>query len=101
MIFICHLWVDMPALTVCTITSNDTTLDYKHSKPNTELLTLTSTATTAFQKNLDFVGPIETDVDNNQYILTLQCELSKFIEAYPITNKEAITVANSFFKNCI
>ncbi|KAG5867846.1 hypothetical protein JTB14_018979 [Gonioctena quinquepunctata] len=49
----------------------------------------------------DLVGPLPEDSDNNRYILTLQCELTKFVEAYPIPNKEAITVAKSFVDNFI
>lgn len=33
--------------------------------------------------------------------MTLQCELSKFVEAYPIQNKESTTVAESFVENFI
>ncbi|KAG5862306.1 hypothetical protein JTB14_017304 [Gonioctena quinquepunctata] len=75
---------------------------YKHSKPNTEPMTITTTASSGFQKIfLDLVGPLPEDSDNNRYILTLQCELTKFVEAYPIPNKEAITVAKSFVDNFI
>lgn len=75
---------------------------FKHSKPNKEPLTITSTATTAFQKVfLDLVGPLNPDEQNNRYILTLQCELSKFVEGYVLPNKEAVTVAKSFVENFI
>lgn len=75
---------------------------YKYSKPNKEPMTITTTANTAFQKVfLDLVGPLGVDVNNNRYILTLQCELSKFVEAYPLVNKEANTVAKSFVDNFI
>lgn len=75
---------------------------HKHSKPYREPLSVTTTATAAFQKvYLDLVGPISPDIENNTYILTLQCELSKFVEAYPIPNKEAITVAKSFVENFV
>lgn len=75
---------------------------YKHSKPSTQPLTVTSTATSAFQKIfLDLVGPIELDENGNRYILTIQCDLSKFVEAYPLPNKETVTVAKSFVNNFI
>ncbi|RYA67656.1 DDE-type integrase/transposase/recombinase, partial [Enterobacter cloacae complex sp. 2DZ2F20B] len=65
-------------------------------------MAITTTAYSAFQKIfLDIVGPLEQDVQNNRYILTIQCELSKFVEAYPIPNKEAVTVAESFVQNFI
>lgn len=75
---------------------------YKHSIPHTEPLSITSTASTAFQKVfLDLVGPLETDINGNKYILTIQCDLSKFVEAYPLVNKETVTVATSFVKHFI
>lgn len=75
---------------------------YKHGKHNLEPMAITTTAYSAFQKIfLDIVGPLEQDVQNNRYILTIQCELSKFVEAYPIPNKEAVTVAESFVQNFI
>lgn len=73
---------------------------YKHSKPNTQPLTITSTASRTFQKIfLDLVGPIDMDTNGYKYILTIQCDLSKFVEAYPLANKEAETVAQSFVSN--
>lgn len=75
---------------------------YKHSRPYVEPMTITTTASSAFQRVfLDLVGPLPVDCDNNQYILTLQCELTKFVECYPINNKEAITVAKAFVQNFI
>ena len=75
---------------------------YKHSKTHVEPLTVTTTASSAFQKiYLDLVGPLNQDNDDNRYILTLQCELTKFVTAYPIKNKEAETVARSFVNNFI
>ncbi|KAG5863347.1 hypothetical protein JTB14_019732 [Gonioctena quinquepunctata] len=63
---------------------------------------ITTTASSGSQKIfLDLVGPLTEDSDNNCYILTLQCELTEFVEAYPILNKEVITVAKSFVDNFI
>ena len=65
-------------------------------------MTITTTATSAFQKVfLDLVGPIDQDEKGNRYILTLQCELTKFVEGYALENKEATTVAKSFVENFI
>lgn len=75
---------------------------YKYSKINKQPLTITSTATSAFQRIfLDLVGPLQTDIENNSYILTIQCELTKFIECYPIPNKEALTVSKVFVENFV
>lgn len=75
---------------------------YKHSRPNKQPLTITTTASSAFHKiYLDLVGPLNTDNEENKYILTLQCELTKFVQAYAIKDKEAGTVAKSFVNNFI
>lgn len=75
---------------------------FKHSRPNIEPMSITTTASSAFQKLfLDLVGPLPEDIYGNKYILTLQCELSKFVEGYPIQNKEAKTIAKSFVDNFI
>lgn len=63
---------------------------------------ITSTATTAFDKIfLDLVGPLTKDANGYCYILTLQCELTKYVEAYPLLNKETETVARAFIDNFI
>lgn len=75
---------------------------HKYSIPNKEPMSITSTASSGFQKiYLDLVGPIEEDCEGNRYILTLQCELSKFVEGYPLKNKESLTVAKAFVENFI
>lgn len=62
----------------------------------------TTTAATAFHKIfLDLVGPLDADSYGNRGILTIQCDLTKFVEAYPLPNKEATTVAYSFVNNFI
>lgn len=69
----------------------------KYSRYTKQPMTITTTASTGFEKIfLDLVGPLDKDEDGNCYLLTIQCELTKFIEAYPIPNKAAVTVAKSF-----
>lgn len=97
-----YFWVGLRKDVESFVKKCDDCQRFKHFRPNIEPLTITTTATSAFQKiYLDLVGPLDPDVVDNRYILTLQCELSKFIEAYPIPNKEAITVADSFIKNFV
>ena len=75
---------------------------YKHSKPHREPMVITDTATTAFEKVfLDLVGPLNTDIDENKYILTIQCDLTKYVEGYPIRGKDAETVAKTYVENFI
>jgi transposase InsO family protein len=74
----------------------------KYSRENREPMQITSTATAALEKIfLDVVGPLETDVDGFTYILTIQCELSKYIEAYPLRNKDTVSVARALVNNFI
>lgn len=74
----------------------------KHSTPTKEPMIITTTANSAFEKIfLDLVGPLETDNDGFSYILTLQCELSKYVEAYPLVSKKTEEVAKSFVNNFI
>lgn len=65
-------------------------------------LEITSTATKAFQKiYLDIVGPLPVDEFENKYILTAQCELTKFVEAYPLKTKESDGVAEKLVNEFI
>lgn len=74
----------------------------KHSRYVKEQMVITTTANAALEKVfLDVVGPIDRDLEDNKYILTIQCELSKFIEAYPLRNKETVSIAKSFVNNFI
>ena len=63
---------------------------------------LTSTASQAFEKIfLDMVGPLLPDAEGNQYILTTQCDLTKFVTATPIMDKTTDAVAKAFVENVI
>lgn len=65
-------------------------------------MVITTTADYSFQKvYLDVVGPLPTDASEFSYILTLQCELTKFVEAYPLKSKDTVSVARSFGENFI
>lgn len=74
----------------------------KYSRYIKEPMVITTTASYALEKVfLDVVGPLDRDIENNKYILTVQCELSKFVEAYPLRNKETVSIAKSFVNNFI
>lgn len=74
----------------------------KYQKNIREPMTITTTASSAFEKiYLDVVGPFDRDEYGNVYILTLQCELTKFVEAYPLKNKSANEVARVLAENFI
>lgn len=44
--------------------------------------------------NLDFVGPLPTSSKGNVYLLTAECMLTRWVEAYPVKHADAATVAN-------
>lgn len=74
----------------------------KYSRYTKEPMTITTTATEAFQKIfMDVVRPLERDEENFSYILTIQCELTKYIEAYPMKTKSTKEVAEKFVNNFI
>lgn len=75
----------------------------KFSNHNTkEPMVITNTASSAFERiSLDIMGPLPVDKNSNKYILTLQCDLSKFVEAYPLQSKDAESVARVFVSNFI
>lgn len=74
----------------------------KYSIKIKEPMSITTTAGSAFEKIfLDVVGPLPKDDNNYSYILTIQCELSKYIEAYPLVTKSTIEIARSLVNNFI
>lgn len=74
----------------------------KYFRNIVEPMVVTTTASKAFEKIfLDIIGPLDRDVDNNIYILSLQCELSKYVEAYPLQRKDTVSVAKCFVNNFI
>lgn len=74
----------------------------KYSTPIKEPMVITTTATYGFEKVfLDLCGPLQNDDDGYSYILTLQCELTKFVEAYPLFSKRSEEVAKSLVNNFI
>lgn len=74
---------------------------YKYLNNVKEPMVITDCGTSAFDKvYLDLVGPLIRD-NNYSYILTLQCDLTKYVEAYPIAAKDARTVATCLVNNFI
>lgn len=74
----------------------------KHINTKRQPMQITTTAESSFEKIfVDLVGPLEETEGGNKYILTIQDELTKFIEAVPVTNKEADTVAKGLVEKFI
>ena len=67
-----------------------------------EPMVITDTPGTVFEKiALDIVGPRPKTKDNNEFILTLQDQLSKFSIAVPLQNALATTIVDAFIKKFI
>ena len=63
---------------------------------------ITDTPGTVFEKiALDIVGPLPKTKDDNEFILTMQDQLSKFSLAVPLPNALATTIADAFIKKFI
>lgn len=63
---------------------------------------ITDTPANAFDKvALDIVGPLPLTKSNNQYLLTIQCNLTKFLDAIPLPNATAQTIGTAFAKDYI
>lgn len=74
---------------------------YKYLKTVNEPMVITDCGSSSFDKvYLDLVGPMVGD-SNYKYILTLQCDLTKYVEAYPITSKDALSAATAFVKKFV
>ncbi|XP_045479182.1 uncharacterized protein LOC123684075 [Harmonia axyridis] len=72
--------------------------DFKHNK-SPMIITTTSTKFCE-QIALDIVGPLPNTKNNNRFILTIQDDLTKFIQAYSLNTHDAKTVAIYFLKFC-
>lgn len=73
----------------------------KQTKYTKEPMVITPTPSKSFETiQIDTVGPIKSNSDF-KYILTLQCELTKYIAAIPIEDKEARTIAKALVEGFI
>lgn len=97
-----YFWPGMEKDVTEFVTRCDQCQRQKHFKYTKQPMVITNTGKSAFDRVfLDLVGPISNDSNDYKYILTLQCDLSKYVEAYPITSKDSVTVATAFVNNFI
>lgn len=47
---------------------------------------------------IDLMGPFHITSTGNKYILTMTCYFSKWVEAYPLKDKTAASVAGALYK---
>ena len=68
----------------------------KHEANTIEKLIHTTTPARPFDVvSVDLVGPESLTAKGNRFILTMQCDFSKYVMCVPIPNKEAVTVAKA------
>ena len=73
---------------------------FKHSTQRRIPMQLTDTATRRFERVfMDIMGPFPKTDSGNAYILTVQDDLTKFIEACVLPDKSANTVARALVEN--
>jgi len=71
----------------------------KHTKTP---LTITDTPINAFDRVIvDTIGPLPKSENGNEYAVTLICDLTKYLVAIPVPNKNANTVAKAIFESFI
>lgn len=64
-------------------------------------MVITSQSTEPFERiSIDLVSYSDISDSNNKYVLTLQDDLTRFVQAYPIPDKEAVTVAKQLLHFC-
>lgn len=63
---------------------------------------ITGTPGTVFDKiALDNFGSLPKTRDNNEYILTMHDQLSKFCVVVPLPNATSASITDAFIKRCI
>ena len=64
-------------------------------------MVITSQSTEPFERvTMDLISYSDITGDFNKYILTLQDDLTRFVQAYPIPDKQATTVAKALLTYC-
>jgi len=65
-------------------------------------LIITDTPINAFDRVIvDTIGPLPKSENGNEYAVTLICDLTKYLDAIPVPNKNANTVAKETFESFI
>lgn len=72
------------------------------NKTTRQPMVISTTASKPFEKIfLDIVGPLPTSNRQNNYILTIQDDLTKFSAAFPLSTHDANTVARALVEGFI
>lgn len=69
---------------------------------NIELMHVTETPVKPFDiVVVDTIGPLRKSNSGNEYVLTMMCDLSKYLVSVPLVNKSAEAIARAMVKNLI
>lgn len=67
-----------------------------------EAMTLTDTPQQSFDKvSIDTIGPLQTSKNDNKYVLTIMCDLTKYLIAIAVPSKDAKTIAKAIIDKLI
>lgn len=96
-----YIWKNLNKMVKHYINSCKVCAKNKQIKHTKEKMVITNTPTTSFETiSIDTVGPLRP-INNFRYILTIQCELTKYIEAISLENKEANAIAKALVEQFI
>lgn len=67
-----------------------------------EKLRITDTPYGSFDKIIiDTMGPLQTSTNGNRYILTIMCDLTKYLTCIPMADKSANSIAKAIVENIV
>lgn len=96
-----YVWKNMNKMVKKYVNNCKTCNETKITRYTKENIVITDTPSTSFETiTIDTVGPLRPS-NGYRYILTVQCDLTKFVEAFPIETKEANTVAKAIVEKFI
>lgn len=96
-----YIWKNMSKMVKKFVSYCNKCQTNKQTKHIKEPLTLTDTPNNSFEViSIDTVGPLRISNDY-RYILTMQCELTKFVVAHPMPTKDALTTAKTLVEQFI
>lgn len=74
----------------------------KHTIKTKEQLILTETPQKPFDEvQIDTVGPLPRSIFGNQYVITILCNLTKYLIIVAVPEKSAKQIAKALFEECI
>lgn len=96
-----YIWKNMNKMVKKFVSTCDLCQRNKQIRHTKEPLCVTDTPINSFNTVvIDTVGPLRPS-ENYRYILTMQCELTKYVIAVPMETKEAKSIAKSLTENLI